>query len=142
MNSHDSDCDFRTIVCQCEKTILNKSLSTHVSNWCDFAQELEPLHLRSLEAIAIATDENNNNNINFVEKQVQISKLAADITRPLVIGVVGESNSGKTTLVNKLLNFDLLPAVPTLVPTLTRYSNKHEKVSLFSLSESTKYTNF
>jgi ABC-type glutathione transport system ATPase component len=129
MKVHQEECIFRTVTCGCEKTILHKDLKLHTDSWCQFAQDLETLQVNAMETIAIATERSED-----LEQQREISKIAAEIARPTLLAIVGESNSGKTSLINKLLNFPLLPINQTLVPCVTRYSAKNMYFSTKSMT--------
>lgn len=56
-----------------------------------------------------------------------INRLAATLARPMRLAMMGESNSGKSTIVNVLLGDATLPALPyanTRVATLLRYADQ------------------
>jgi Dynamin family len=56
-----------------------------------------------------------------------LRRTEAALRRPLRLGVIGESNSGKSTLTNLLLGVTMLPTLQianTRVPTLIRYGEK------------------
>ena len=65
-------------------------------------------------------------------------RMARAANRPLRIGILGESNSGKSSLANLLVGVSTLPALPvanTRLPTLLMYARAPFVIGLYESGE-------